>query len=200
MPIRENNRKDYGDVSDLELCLLIQRGDEKAFSELFRRHYNALYQYGMSLYSSEAFIKDCIQTLFLRLWRKRKYYLKDIQSLKAYLLVSLRRIMLRDKKKRAARKERNSEYASDFTKRNHTTEQSIITREITEERKALLETALNSLTKRQKEAFELRLHQGLDNEEIAYVMEITKGRVEDLIYHATRRIKKVISQRAENIR
>ena len=104
--------------------------------------------------------------------------------------------MLRDKKKRSARKERNREYASDFSKISHAVEQSIIDREITEEHKVLLETALNSLTKRQKEAFVLRLHQGLDNEEIAYVMEITKGRVEDLIYHATKSIKKEISERA----
>jgi len=131
----------------------------------------------------------------LRLWRKKEYYLRDIQSPRAYLLVSLRRIMLRDKKKRSARKERNREYASDFSKISHAVEQSIIDREITEEHKVLLETALNSLTKRQKEAFVLRLHQGLDNEEIAYVMEITKGRVEDLIYHATKSIKKEISER-----
>lgn len=198
MHIRNNNRKEYRDVSDLELCFLIQGGDEEAFSELFRRHYNALYQYGMNFYSGEAFIKDCIQTLFLRLWRKREHYLKDIQSPKAYLLVSLRRIMLRDKKRRAARNERNSKYASDFSKGVHTIEQSIIAHEITEEREALLETALNSLTERQKEAFVLRLHQGLDNEEIAYVMEITKGRVEDLIYHATKNIKKEIRKRVEH--
>ncbi|SHF70011.1 RNA polymerase sigma-70 factor, ECF subfamily [Fodinibius roseus] len=196
MLIRDNNRKAYGDTSDLELCRLTRWGDEDAFSELFRRHYNALYQYGMSFYSSKAFVKDCIQTLFLRLWRKKEYYLRDIQSPRAYLLVSLRRIMLRDKKKRSARKERNREYASDFSKISHAVEQSIIDREITEEHKVLLETALNSLTKRQKEAFVLRLHQGLDNEEIAYVMEITKGRVEDLIYHATKSIKKEISERA----
>lgn len=196
MFIRDNNRKEYGDTSDLELCRLIQEGDEEAFSELFRRHYNALYQYGMNFYASEAFIKDCIQTLFLRLWRKREYYFKEIQSPRAYLLVSLRRIMLRDRKKRTARKERNSEYAGDFSKDIQTREESIIAREAREERESLLETALNALTKRQKEAFVLRLHQGLDNEEIACVMEITKGRVEDLIYHATRRIKKEISQRA----
>ena len=190
MFLRDDDRKEYSDASDIELSRLIQGGDGEAFSELFRRHYNALYQYGMSFYASEAFIKDCIQTLFLRLWRKKERYLKDIQSPKAYLLISLRRIILRDKKKRAARKERNSEYARDFSEEIRTIEQRIIAREITAEHKALLETALNSLTKRQKEAFVLRLHQGLDNDEIAYVMDITKGRVEDLIYHATKNIKK----------
>lgn len=195
MLVRDNKRKEYKDVSDLELCLLIQEGDEEAFSELFRRHYNTLYQYGMNFYSHEEFTKDCIQTLFLRLWRKRDDYLKDIQSPKAYLLVSLRRIMLRDKKKRAARNERNSEYTSDFPNGIPTVEQNIIAREITAEHKALLKAALNSLTERQREAFVLRLYQGLDNEEIAYVMGITKGRVEDLIYHATKRIKKEISKK-----
>lgn len=198
MLTRENYRgKKYRDVSDSELTRLIEKGGEEAFSELFRRHYKALYQYGMSFYSSEAFVKDCIQTLFLRLWRKKGCYLKDIQSPKAYLLVSLRRIILRNKKKRAARDERNREYASDFSSASHTIEQNIIAREITKERKALLESALNSLTKRQKEAFHLRLYQGLDNEEIAGVMEITKGRVEDLIYLAGKRIKEVISNKDE---
>lgn len=198
MPGRYNIKgKEYRDVNDIELCHLIQEGDEEAFSELFRRHYNALYQYGMNFYSREAVIKDCIQTLFLRLWRKGEYYLKGIQFPKAYLLVSLRRIMLREKKKRMARDERNSEYASGFSNEIHTIEQSMIAREISEERKALLDAALNALTKRQKEAFLLRLHQGLDNEEIAYVMEITKGRVEDLIYHASRRIKEEISNKNE---
>lgn len=197
MLIQNNKGKGYKEANDLELCLLIQEGNEEAFSELFRRHYNALYQYGMSFHSDEELVKDSIQTLFLRLWRKREY-VSDIESPKAYLLVSLRRIMLRDKEKKAARDDRNYKYVNCLSQEFQTTEQDIIDQERAAEQKEYLEAALNSLTKRQNEALLLRLHQGLDNDEIAYVMEVTKGRVEDLIYHATKRIKKEIENTVEH--
>lgn len=194
MFIQSFNRRQYENVSDSELCLIIQNGSADAFTELFRRYYNFLYKYGMSFDPDEEAVKDSIQSLFLRLWRKKEY-LKEVQSVHAYLLVSLRRIMHRNKEKEAARNQRDSDYIYDYFKKADTVEQHIINREAETERRALLEAAIHILTERQKEALLLRLQHGLDNEDIAFVMKITKERVEDLIYHATKRMKQEISKK-----
>lgn len=196
MFIQSDTGKEYEDVNDSELCLAVQKGNADAFSELFMRHYNSLYKYGMSFYYDEDLVKDGIQSLFLRLWRKKEY-LSEVQSARAYLLISLRRILLRNKEREAARDKRNSEYMSDHFKRAHTVEQDIINSEVETERQTLLEAALHTLTPRQREAFLLRLQHGLDNEEIADVMEITQKRVIDLIYHATKRIKEDIHKKID---
>ena len=64
-------------------------GDELAYEDIFRNHYEDLLRYGLKLAGEEELVKEWIQDLFLKLWEKRKQ-LQSVNSIKGYLLKSIR--------------------------------------------------------------------------------------------------------------
>jgi len=175
-------------LQDSELWEMFREGNRPAFSVLFLRHYNRLYNYGFNFYAKEEDVKDGIQKLFFRLWKDREN-LDHAHSVYAYLLHSLRRILLRKKEKLEALHLRNDQYAQMTSFNSGNIEQKIIQKEIHQEKRQLFRQAFNSLTNRQKEALVLRLEHGLKNKEIAQVMNLTHQRVRNLISQGTKRLK-----------
>jgi len=63
---------DYNDdIASEDLWGLFLSGDAHALDVLVKRHYNLLYIYGSKFTYDTCLVKDCIQDLFLDLWRKR---------------------------------------------------------------------------------------------------------------------------------
>lgn len=175
-------------LQDSELWALFREGNRSAFSVLFLRYYNPLYNYGFKFYKREEDVKDGIQKLFFRLWKDREK-LDQAHYVYAYLLHSLRRILLRKKNKLEALHDRNDQYAQMKSYNSGNIEQKIIKKEIRHEQQILFRRAFDSLTDRQKEALILRLDHGLKNKEIAQVMNLTHQRVRNLISQGTKRLK-----------
>lgn len=64
-------------------------GGEKDILEVFyKEYYNLLFNYGLKLYSDEELIKDCIQDLFVKLYKSD--LLKSTVSVRSYLLKALK--------------------------------------------------------------------------------------------------------------
>lgn len=181
-----------------ELWTAFSENDRQAFSALFLRCYEQLFRYGMHFSSNEEVVKDSIQKLFFRLWKKRKT-LNCPQSVDGYLFVSLRRILLRKKERAKARKDRNMAFMEEEFEDIFSIEELIIFKEEREKRKELFRNALQKLTPRQKEALLLRVDSGMSNGEIARVMELSDKRVRNLIYEATKRLKKEIRERESKL-
>ncbi|MDZ7689958.1 MAG: sigma factor [Balneolaceae bacterium] len=74
-------------------------GDLDAWEQIFQRYYSDLYGYGLKLTSRRELTKDAIHQLFVQLWDRRNY-LSEVESVKAYLLASLRRSLLKKLNKR----------------------------------------------------------------------------------------------------
>jgi RNA polymerase sigma-70 factor (family 1) len=66
-----------------------QKGEEKAFDELFREYASALSLFAFKLIGSEKEAEDIVQDCFVSLWERRKK-LDDIRSIKSYLYTSIR--------------------------------------------------------------------------------------------------------------
>lgn len=64
-------------------------GNEVAFRMLFDQYYKALFLFAKRYLTDENEIEDVLQEIFIMLWEKRDG-LKDVQSLKAFLYVSVR--------------------------------------------------------------------------------------------------------------
>lgn len=174
-----------------ELWKAFQEDSRSAFSVFFLRFYERLFRYGMNFSSSEAVVKDSIQTLFLRLWKRRKM-LNCPESIEAYLYVSLRRILLRSNKRKNAREDRHLLYVEDEYEEMFSVEELIIFQEERTQRKILFQKALQTLSLRHKEALLLRIDSGMSNLEIAGIMDVSEKRVRNLIYEATRQLKSEI--------
>lgn len=186
--------KDYKIPEDVDEVLLWKsfcNGEREAFSKLFRIHYGSLLDYGIRLVSDEETAKDGIQKLFLKLWNNRNS-IGIPDSVKAYLIVSYRRILLRRKEQKLNRYRRNKEYLDSFFDVTFSKEELIVQNEIIAQKKDELVKGINQLSSRQKETLFLKYYHGLTNKEIAEVLDINRQSVKNNLYRAFKNIKGIV--------
>lgn len=188
MFLQSNRNDEWDHQHDDELWTAFRKGDQEAFKALFVRYHDTLLSYGIKLISNREATKDGIQRLFLRLWGKREK-VAHANSVKFYLLLSLRRILFRQQERNASREQRNQQYRSAHPICGENIEEKIVKTELQQQREALYRKALNKLTDRQREILFLRLHHGMMNEEIAEITGLTHQRVRNYMSEAVSKLR-----------
>lgn len=186
-----NKHGNSGNRDEAHLWTALCRGEREALDQLFRLYYSPLFDYGIKIISDAEIVKDGIQELFLRLW-ERHTALSQAQSVKTYLLFSLRRILLRQITQRKKSMERNRGYLDETFSETFSMEEVIIRTELEEEKKRKLVKAINHLNSRPKETLFLRYYYGLSNEEIAEVLGINKQSVRNNLFRAIRCLRTIV--------
>lgn len=168
----------------------ITEGDKASFEHIFRSYYSDLYGYGLKLCGKPELVKDVIQELFVSVWERREE-LGKIHSLKVYLLVSLRRRILKllYKEKREQTMLHEQFEPDDFY---FTAEEIMIRDEDLEERKRDLQEALNRLPTRQKEVIYLRFYNGMSYEEIEEILSINYQSVRNHVHRAIKTLREIL--------
>ncbi|MEX2641415.1 MAG: sigma-70 family RNA polymerase sigma factor [Balneolales bacterium] len=167
--------------------------DKETFNYLFSLYYRQLYHYGFKITANEELVKDCIQELFLVLWKKRQT-INEIKCIRAYLISSLRRMVFRQLKKQRNSYERDRSYIDSSFSDTVDLENLADHFETKPECRKRLSDAINSLSNRQKEAVNLKFYDGLNNREIACVMEINLQSVYNHISEAVRQLQGLIGR------
>lgn len=197
MFLQSDHSFDLGKWNDEELWKAYLNGQQKALGGIFLRYYTRLYQYGMKLVKNEDVVKDGIQDLFLKLWKNRKT-VDEAASVEFYLLLSLRRALLKLKKQSEVIRLRETKYMQIIPHSLQSIEQKIITQEFADERVKMLQTAMNALTKRQREIFYLRLQHGFTNKEISLILDLSQQRVKNHICEATKQLREQVYNSSVN--
>lgn len=163
-------------------------GDMYALAKIMQSHYSDLFHWGMRLHADREFVKDCIQEIFLNLWKMQES-IRPVENVRAYLLVVLKSRMLRElaKKHTAYNSSVSDEYAFsvEFSADIHLIEEE---HEIYQTRK--LEYVINHLPDRQKELIYLRFYQNLSFEQIADVMHLGRQSVYNLLQKSLNSLRK----------
>jgi len=171
-----------------QIWLSFKQGNEEAFTELMELYYPSMLNYGLRFQKDRELVKDCIQDLFLELWKGRNS-IGDVRAPKTYLLISLRRKLLREMGRLKWFREA-PEVSDDYNfEVQFAIETYLINTEIQHEDLKKLKRCLGQLTKRQREAIYLRFFHELSYEEIAETMEINRHSAVNLVYEAIRFIK-----------
>jgi RNA polymerase sigma factor (sigma-70 family) len=157
-------------------------GSLEAFTGLYNTHVRALYGYGRKFTNDAALVEDCIQDLFVELWKKRES-LGPTDSAKYYLFAALRNRIIRYKQTAAKRTAEMfpEEYEFEITL---SPEASLIHDQVTQEQQLYLVEALGKLTRRQREAIYLKFFEGLSYDEVARVMQLELRSVYNLVSKA----------------
>lgn len=181
---------------DGELWQALRDGKKQAVSQLFGKYYERLFNYGMRIvpYRREI-VRDSIQVLFFKLWKYRQS-LEEAKSVKAYLLSSLRRILLQKLSREEARSERNFEFIEIQFNAVPNIEEKIIGLEQDVQLKERIKEACQELSSRQNEILLLRYDHGLSNREISEVLDINYQTVRN---HLSRALRNIREQLAEEI-
>ena len=130
------------------------KGDNTAFSKIFRQYYPILYGYGIKIIGSKSKTEDILQDFFVHLYERRKK-LDGVQHVKSYLLVAFRRRVF--KKLQSAEVHLTVDELSDkqLPFSSFSPEDLAIQQEVTQYRATLIVKSLNELSPRLREVLYL---------------------------------------------
>lgn len=178
------NRQRITDENDFLLTLWhnAKAGDKASFCQLAELQYRTLFNYAAHFTDDREFIKDSIQEVFTRIWEKRTTI--NLQYVSIYLIKSLRNQLVqelrRQKQPYLSLSGQDVSGLSDW----QTIETEIEQHEADLSSQHRLRQAVNTLPKRQQEAVFLKFYSGLENDQIAELMEINRQSVANLLYKA----------------
>lgn len=170
-------------ICDELLWVDFKNGNREAFAVIYHRYCRLLQQTCLTICDDRDLIKDSIHDLFVEIW-KNKAGLGLPKSVKAYLLRSIQRKILRHlKKRRSGFAHRHMESVPDI-QTVPCVEKKLITEQFKQEQKRDIEKAITVLTRRQQEAVYLRFYANLSYAEIAGKMAISTDSIYNLISKA----------------
>jgi len=74
--------------SNEQLQILLKKGNESAFNEIYIRYWKILYTYAYRIYTEEKICEDIVQEVFISLWHKSKTI--EIVNLEGYLFRAIK--------------------------------------------------------------------------------------------------------------
>lgn len=166
-------------------------GNFAALGIFFETYYHELYYYGIKTVSIPELVKDAIQDLFTDLWERRDK-MTEIKNFKAYLLISLRRELIR--RINHIRKETPAGQLP-ILQFSFSTEDFLIHDEENRQHSKLLTQSMEGLTERQREVILLRFFHGLEFPEISQVLGMNIQSVRNLLFRALDKIRKDMSEK-----
>jgi RNA polymerase sigma factor (sigma-70 family) len=162
-------------------------GSREAFSDVFLKYNPKLITIGIKLGFERKTVEDCIQDLFLNLWLKRQH-LSEVNSVKYYLIVSLRRSLLHNKEKAV----RVSKLIDGIRLEYPSIElPALWDDKLNERRTEFLFKSMELLPKRQVLALKLRYVEEKTYPEIASIMAVDINSVRKFVCKAIKKLKSV---------
>lgn len=166
------------------LVLRLIEGDEDAFCELYAAYKNRLIYFAMRFLKSREYAEDIFQDAFAVVWQGRRFINPDA-SFSAYLYTIVRiRILnqLRDLSNQDKLREQILSQAVNYT---NETKDEIIANDL----RQFISRALQQLTPRQREIFQMSRERQMSHREIAEVLGISVNTVQESISISLRTLR-----------
>jgi RNA polymerase sigma factor (sigma-70 family) len=179
---------------DKNIWNALRNNNKEAFALIYLRFFNLLLQKGLQVSGDRELVKDCIHDLFTEIWIN-KINLNTPLSIKAYLIVSLQRKIIRKLKKFRSQQTEMERLPLEFVTSK---EEQLISEQHMHYQQYKVSCALNSLTKRQKEAIQLRFYSNLSYEEIAGTMKISTDSIYNLVSKAIINLQKGLTKKTDS--
>ncbi len=179
-------------IDEHELVIRLIDGDEDAFCELYAAYKNRLLYFAMKFVKSRDFAEDIFQDAFTIIWQSRRFINPDA-SFSSYLYTIVRNRILNqilDADKENTLKERILSQAIDYT---DDTKENILANDLRE----IINKALEKLTPRQREIFEMSREAQMSHKEIADALDISVHTVQEHISVSLRTIRTFLSKYAD---
>ncbi|GIZ07557.1 RNA polymerase sigma factor [Flavobacterium sp. UMI-01] len=168
-------------ISNEKLQILLKKGDEDAFNEIYNRFWDSLYRYAYRIFNDELICEDIVQEVFINLWEKATTV--EIQNIEAYLFRAI--------KYRVATHIRDLKFTTTHLEILENIPQIESTERVIEyqefENNVFLE--IEKLSPKCKTVFQLSRFDHLSNNEIALKLNISVRTVEKHISDAIKSLK-----------
>ncbi|MFW5773231.1 MAG: RNA polymerase sigma factor [Tangfeifania sp.] len=164
-------------------------GNKEAFAHLYNEYVQMLFRYGTKLCPCDDLVKDAIQEVFLDLYQNRKKNTTNPQNLKYYLILALKRNLIKKLQRNRKVVEDHIDFDLNFEP-VYSIESVIIENEEEHELNNQLYKALRKLPPRQKEALYLRFNESLDYTEVAQLLGISVESARKQVCRALKTLRK----------
>jgi RNA polymerase sigma-70 factor (ECF subfamily) len=171
-----------------ELLTRIAAGDKHAFKELYRYYLNDAYSLALTFLHVPQAAEDIVQELFIKLWLKKEQ-LPEIEQFKAYLMVSLRNMLINelDKMKTRTTHERQSRRLiySPVTPEDEAEATNL---------RSLVAKALEQLSPQQRTVYRLSREQGMDISGISRELQLAPKTVSNILSQVLRHLRSYLHE------
>lgn len=177
-----------------DLWKRITAGESHAYTELYNAYADVLYAYGMKIHADEELVAEAIQLLFIKIFSRRAS-LSQPNSMKAYLLTSVKRIILDQLDGRSSKVISLDDVQKGSLGDNYHFDLEIdpqsmmIKGEDDKQRLDTLQQALRKLTKQQREVIYLRYYKNMSSEEVGEIIGTNSQVVRNMTYKIIKRLR-----------
>ncbi|MDR3142238.1 MAG: sigma-70 family RNA polymerase sigma factor [Tannerellaceae bacterium] len=167
-------------------------GDDDAYSYFYKKYAKELFSYGSRFTTDRDLVKDCIQDVFVRIYKNRSR-LSDVNDVRLYLFIALKNVIFNvfEKDKQfycidTLEPVFNAEYSI---------EDEIIHDELIQEQREKIKRILEVLPPRQKEAIYYRYVKGLKIKHICTIMNMNYQSVQNLLQRSIKKLHSVFVEK-----
>ena len=179
------NQTTYKDL-DTQISKRLKHGDERAYTLVFKQYARLLFTLAYRFLKSEEEAEDAVQYVFMRLWEKRES-LDFSNGVRSLLYTILKNYILNELRHRQIVFEKLYMMAQEMQETSDESEQELEVQELYE----LLHQHLNSLPEQKALICQMKMNEGLSNQEIADRLHIEVNTVKS---HYTQAIKMLRSK------
>lgn len=174
----------YNYLNDFELISLLQEGDVKAYTEIFKRYNGLLFAHAYKKLGDKEEAKDIVQEVFTSLWNKHENMVINT-NLAGYLYTVLRNRIYNI----LSHKRIESDYIKSL--QNFLDQDYVLTDHLIREKQLqeLIDNEIKCLPPRMRLIFEMSRKEYMSHEEIAVQLNISRQTVTDQIKKALRTIR-----------
>ena len=166
------------------LVLRLIEGDEDAFCELYAAYKNRLIYFSMRFLKSREYAEDIFQDAFAVVWQGRRFINPDA-SFSAYLYTIVRNRILNQLRDLSNQDKLREQILSQAVNYTNETKDEIIANDL----RQFISRALQQLTPRQREIFQMSRERQMSHREIAEVLGISVNTVQESISISLRTLR-----------
>uniref|UniRef100_UPI00359CB696 RNA polymerase sigma-70 factor n=1 Tax=Bacteroides eggerthii TaxID=28111 RepID=UPI00359CB696 len=166
------------------LVLRLIEGDEDAFCELYAAYKNRLIYFAMRFLKSREYAEDIFQDAFAVVWQGSRFINPDA-SFSAYLYTIVRNRILNQLRDLSNQDKLREQILSQAVNYTNETKDEIIANDL----RQFISRALQQLTPRQREIFQMSRERQMSHREIAEVLGISVNTVQESISISLRTLR-----------
>jgi RNA polymerase sigma-70 factor (family 1) len=172
----------------------LSESNEAAFRELFHLFSDRVYSFSFKLTRSHTTAEEMVQEVFLKIWMNRRAA-NGIENFPGYLFITTKNLVLNAVKRKAIEEKAKALFVREAEHANHQTEETVIYRDYEQ----LLRNTINHLPPQQRLVYSMCHQEGLQYEEVAQRLKISKLTVKTHMKTHMQQALKTIKGRFGNI-
>lgn len=176
------------------LLLKVVNGDEAAFRRLFEEHWDNIYGVAFAFTKSAVIAEEMVQDVFVKIWINRQC-LSGIKKFSDYLFIVARNHILSKLRKKIHEEPFSDHLKNYFREASNLPDQQLLCKEA----EHLIGRAIERLPSQQRLIYCLSRQEGLNQEEIAVKLNISKNTVKSHMSKALLFIRNYLQMHGEMV-